>query len=311
MWLVSRHEMSVLHNVFNQHSPSVTHLDISEQHLNPFILWRFTFTSSLQRLRSTWNGVAYLRHTKRSKYFDNSLSGINVEFIKFAYVWGLPSNASNCFSQFNKLQTFDKTVAWRMENFRQFLVLIYCETKNQTVDDDEEEERNVNWCDTSLDWSLTLLKNWITDLNKFIFSSTALASLTPDRTNFWSQRSLQALMEIPDGETYLILLWFSRKFFMFMFISAKCRSSKSSSCECVIFNQILESGVNLSWRTSTTWLKDSIFSHVTVIVLANIWWGEQVHGEISRLTEQCNDAPAVNENIVYSRVAMAWRTFSL
>lgn len=118
------------------------------------------------------------------------------------------------------------------------------------------------------------------------------------------------VLEIPVGRngTYPMLLWFNRRFLIFMFISAKCRSSKSNNCECVIFSQIWKSGVNLSCSTSTTWLNDSIFSHVTMMVLANIWWGEQVQGLISRLTAQCSEAPAVNENIVYSKVAI-FRTF--
>jgi hypothetical protein len=98
--------------------------------------------------------------------------------------------------------------------------------------------------------------------------------------------------------SHLRLLKFSRKFLMFMFISANCRLSKSTICECVIRSQIWKSGVNLFCRTSTTWLNESIFSHVTLMVFAYMWCGAQVQGEISGLAAQCRLAPAVNENIV-------------
>ena len=104
--------------------------------------------------------------------------------------------------------------------------------------------------------------------------------------------------------THLKLLWFNLKFFMFIFMSAKCRFSKSSICECVIFSQICKSGVNLFCSTSTTWLNESIFSQVTLIVLASVWWGEHVHGDISRRTAQCKLALVVNENIVKNNVAI-------
>lgn len=91
---------------------------------------------------------------------------------------------------------------------------------------------------------------------------------------------------------------------MFIFNSAKRRVSKSSNCECVIRSQILKSAENLSCNTSTTWLNESIRSHVTTIVLGTDSCGEQVHGEISRRTEQCKLALAVKPNNVYNTVAI-------
>ena len=133
----------------------------------------------------------------------------------------------------------------------------------------------------------------------FFILSIALVSLS------CRPRSVTRKRNFDFSRTHLILLWFSRRFLMFMFISANFLSSKSSSCECVIFSQILKSGVNLSWRTSTTWENDSIFSHVTMMVLGIIWLGiEQVQGLISRLIEQCSEALAVKENIVKSSVVI-------
>lgn len=169
---------------------------------------------------------------------------------------------------------------------------------NSTKEKKLLSRRNVNW----LDWSLTRFggDNWITDRRQWVLFSRL--HLCHSRAALDQSRVKETSIFL---QTHLILLWFSRRFLMFMFISANFLSSKSRSCECVIFSQILKSGVNLSWRTSTTCENDSIFSHVTMMVLGTIWLGiEQVQGLISRLIEQCSEALAVNENIVYSSVAI-------
>lgn len=88
---------------------------------------------------------------------------------------------------------------------------------------------------------------------------------------------------------------------MFMFISLKFRVSKSSSCELVIFSQILSLLLNLFCNESKTWLNEASPSHVTWMVLLKDSWGAHEHGEISGRIEQWSEATCTIETNVYTK----------
>lgn len=96
---------------------------------------------------------------------------------------------------------------------------------------------------------------------------------------------------------------------MFMFMSLNVRVSKSFNCDFVIFNQIFSRFWNLFCNESNTWLNESSPSHVTWIVLFRISCGEQEHGDISGLIEQCNEATCTIDTTVYTRDAIFFSSF--
>lgn len=93
---------------------------------------------------------------------------------------------------------------------------------------------------------------------------------------------------------------------MFMFISLKLRVSRSSSCDLVIFSQMLSVLLNLFCSESNTWLKEASPSHVTWMVLLYDSCGAQVHGEISGLMEQCREATCTIDTSVYTKDPIFW-----
>lgn len=104
--------------------------------------------------------------------------------------------------------------------------------------------------------------------------------------------------------TYLKSSKFKINCVMFMFMSLNVRVSKSFNCDFVIFNQIFSRFWNLFCNESNTWLNESSPSHVTWIVLFKISCGEQEHGDISGLIEQCNEATCTIDTTVYTRDAI-------
>lgn len=87
---------------------------------------------------------------------------------------------------------------------------------------------------------------------------------------------------------------------IFIFISLKFRVSKSSSCDLVIFNQMLSLLLNLFCSESNTWLKLASPSHVTCMVLLKASWGAHEQGEIVGRMEQWSDATWTIETNVYT-----------
>lgn len=98
---------------------------------------------------------------------------------------------------------------------------------------------------------------------------------------------------------------------MFIFISLKFRVSKSSSCELVIFNQMLSLLLNLFCKESKTWLNDASPAHVTWMVLLNDSWGAHEHGEISGRMEQWSEATCTIETSVYTNDPISTALFSV
>lgn len=111
---------------------------------------------------------------------------------------------------------------------------------------------------------------------------------------------------ISTNQTHLKSSKFRISCVMFMFMSLNVRVSKSFNCDFVIFNQIFSWFWNLFCNESNTWLNESSPSHVTWIVLFRISCGEQEHGDISGLIEQCNEATCTIDTTVYTRDAIIY-----
>lgn len=149
-------------------------------------------------------------------------------------------------------------------------------------------DKSLEWCvengDTTLEWTIAFLTEWNENGEKEIEINTI------------SNKQSRA--------TYLRSSKFKINCVIFMFMSLNVRVSKSFSCDFVIFNQIFSRFWNLFCNESNTWLNESSPSHVTWIVLFRISCGEQEHGDISGLMEQCNEATCTIDTTVYTRDAI-------